>query len=431
MSEKSVAETATELDENVVEKTVHALEKLGLEFASPTNPKLEKFGLGRFAAYEQKLGALDTTEIVHILDEGERERIRALSRKMILWAFAIGALSGLVSAIASALMTVPDQVATTFGEDLLAFIVNNAVTIGATAIEVAILYRIALRTVHLIAREAGIRLAPPSGDTPDSDERRAVALALARAALELPNPPQNPFGINPYKEISTFRMVLATLVFKLKISLTNIVLRFVVRRVGGRTVLKAYLPFTDIFATGAWDAAVAWRMVRQARIRALGPSACEMLVADILRDQKSVRRDVFVVMLRAVASCVVRNRDVHPNLLALMRSIVRRLGKAEVKDLDDTQAFLVALDGLAPHERYLVLEVLVLATFPDGHVSRAEVKLLTTILERYQGSIDVVTLKTVCRRFVRGDRLDRQMLQAVLRLPPMKEIHGHAHPHAR
>ena len=254
----------------------------------------------------------------------------------------------------------------------------------------------------------------PRGEHPPTDEQRAVALALARTALELPNPPQNPFGINPYREISKWRLVLTTIFYKLKISLTNLVLRLLIRRIGGRAIIKAYLTFTDVLVTGAWDAWVAWRMVRQARIRALGPSACETLMRDILRGEGKVRREVLVAMQRAVASTIVRDRDVHPNLMALMRAIARRAGRIKVPDLDDTKAFLASIDKLEPRERDLVLEVLVLASFPDGRISRAEIHLLTTILEREQRSLDVAALKRVCRQFVNGDPIPRSALQAVI-----------------
>jgi len=405
--------TADALDDSIVEKTVHKLEELGLEFAVPTNPKLEKMGLARFAHYDKRYPALVGNEVVHLLDDSERERIRKLARRMVFIAFGIGALSGLISSIASFVLAVPEHVQTTFWEDLRDFLIVNGVTIGATAIEVTILYRFALQTVHLIAREAGIRLVP-RGEHPATDEQRAVALALARAALELPNPPQNPFGIDPYREFSKWRLVFATIFYKLKISLTNFILRILIRRIGGRTIVKAYLTFTDVFVTGAWDAWVAWRMVRQARIRALGPSACETLLRDILRGEGRVRPEVLLAMQRAVASTIVRGREVHPNLLALMRSIARRVGRVNVPDLDDTKQFLVALDALTRHESDLVLEVLVLASFPDGHVSRAEVQLLTTILERQGRALDVKALKGVCRRFVNGDDISRALLQSVI-----------------
>ncbi len=407
------AKTIDELDDSIVDKTVHKLEELGLEFAVPSNPKLEKMGLERFAREDKRYPAMVGDEVVHLLDEGERDKIRKLGRRMVLIAFGVGAMSGLVSSIASFVLAVPEQVTTTFWEDLRDFLIVNGVTIGATAIEVAILYRFALKTVHLIAREAGIRLVP-RGTHPPTDEQRTVALALARTALELPNPPKNPFGIDPYREISKWRLVLTTIFYKLKISLTNFILRILIRRIGGRTIVKAYLTFTDVLVTGAWDAWVAWRMVRQARIRALGPSACETLMRDILRGEGPVRREVLVAMQRAVASTIVRDRDVHPNLLALMRSIARRAGRIAVPDLDDTQAFLASLDALTPHERNLVLEVLVLASFPDGRVSRAEIELLATILEREQRSLDRHALKRVCRQFVNGDHIPRSALQSVI-----------------
>lgn len=209
-------------------------------------------------------------------------------------------------------------------------------------------------------------------------------------------------------------MVVATIFYKLKISLTNFILRLLIRRVGGHVDREGLPHLHRRVRDEHMDALVAWRMMRQARIRALGPSACENLLNDILKGEHAVRREVFVTMLRAVASCIVRNHEVHPNLLALIRSILRRSGKVTVPDLDDTEAFLVALDALSPRERDLVLEVLVLATFPDGSVSKAEVELLQTILTRHGRSLDRPALKAVCKAFVHGDALHRNQLQRVI-----------------
>ena len=334
-------------------------------------------------------------------------------RNVVLIAFGVGAMSGLLSSIASFSLAQPEGVATTFWWDVLDFAVVNGVTILATMVEVAIIYRVALHAVHQIAREAGIQLVP-RGDRPETDEQRAVALALARAALELPSPPTNPFGIDPYREVSNWRVVFATILYKLKISITNFVLRILIRRVGGRAIVKAYLTFTDVFVTGAWDALVAWRMVRQASIRAFGPSACETLLRDILRTERSVRPEVLAVMIRAVATTIVRGRDVHPNLLALMRSIFRRLGPRDIPGIDDTAAFIAALGELSAHERRLVYEVLVLASFPDGHVSRAEVKFMERVFAVDGLAPDRAALKRVCRSFARGDVLRCKQMDAAI-----------------
>ena len=409
--------SAADLDANVVEATVHKLETLGLEFATKSNPKLEKMGFDRLRRHDQRYPPLPEGETVHILDANERRRILQINRNVILIAFGIGALSGLASSLASFWLAVPEGTSTTFWQDVRDFLIVNGVTIVATLIEVAILYRVALKAVFLISREAGIRIVPRS-DRPQSDEEQAVALALCRCALELPNPPQNVFGIDPFKDISKWRVVFTMILYKLKITLTNFVMRILIRRIGGRAIVKAYLTFTDILVTGGWDALVAWRMMRQARIRALGPSACESLLADILRSQAGVRRRVLAVMLRAVATTIVRGREVHPNLLALMRSIHRRGGRLELEALDDTDVFVAEFDALSPAERGLVLEVMVLASFPDGRVSRAERQFLEAMLTRHGQQLNWRALRHLSRSFVRGDLLGRPQIQAVIEPQP-------------
>ena len=55
-----------------------------------------------------------------------------------------------------------------------------------------------------------------------------------------------------------------------------------------------------------------------------------------------------------------------------------------------------------------------LASFPDGRVSRAEIELMRAILERLGRSLDVKALKRVCKTFVYGDAIPRSALQQVI-----------------
>ena len=92
----------------------------------------------------------------------------------------------------------PDGIAYSAADGVRFWSVVIVVTIVASIFEIGFLYWDALRSVHAMASAAGLKLA----ESDLTGERRDVALALARAALELPNPPHRTFGVDPRRESS-------------------------------------------------------------------------------------------------------------------------------------------------------------------------------------------------------------------------------------
>src|SRR5262249_35162317 len=125
-------------------------------------------------------------------------------------------------------------------DDLRFYAIVGAATIVASIIEIGFLYWDGLRSVHRLSEVAGLDLFP------NEDEEDAVAAAMARAALELPNPVASLFGVNPRRESSRLRLVVASIAYKAKVSITNFVMKAIVRRALGRAMVRSWLPFVAV-----------------------------------------------------------------------------------------------------------------------------------------------------------------------------------------
>ncbi len=108
----------------------------------------------------------------------------------------------------------------------------------AAVLEIAYLYWDSLRAVRALSLVAGLQI--------DSAENLDVRFALARAALELPNAPDATFGVDPHREASRFQLATASLVYKLKVSVTNFLFKALVERAVGRLATRTFLAFTAI-----------------------------------------------------------------------------------------------------------------------------------------------------------------------------------------
>lgn len=390
-----------------VAAAVEALDKLGdkiedlaMDFATESNPKLERMGLKYFDKRSKQLGPVANDDEIHILEPHEIDALKRVVRVAVFWAAVIGFLSGVASGLAeyfgAPLRGGPDA---SFGDEWQYHLLVHGVTIGATLVEVWALYFVGLRGVHDLAHAAGLSL---GGSThPEAPAmQRAVALALARAALELPNPPANPFGVNPYRELSKWRVFFAVLLFKLKITITTFVMRTLLARGATRAGVKAWLAFVSAPITAAWDAFVMWLVLRQARLRAMGTSAAQSLLNEIYAQQPDLSEDAKEAMARAVASSIVRSAELHPNHAALMALLPVR--PQDIEEIDDPDRLLLGMRELSAAERVAVLQVLALAILIDGRLDRKERWLLRTVAGCFSYVVSEEQLRGLARDFRAG-----------------------------
>lgn len=380
--------------------------------SSSDEPLLVRMGvryLRGFAKGKQKPVAADA---IHLLNPDERRALKRIERGAIARAALAGALSSVTSAAVEVVITRPilgnHPRDATLGEQVRFYAILGAATVLASIVEILFLYWDGLRSVHRLAHEAGLDLFPEA-----ESESSAVAIAMARAALELPNPIDELFGVNPRREASKLRLMFASLIYKAKVSLTNFVMKIVVRRSLGRAVVRSWLPFVAVPFTAAWNGIVSWTILREARIRAMGPSAAsEMLDIVFAAHPAELGEDARACVVRAVASSIVRTEDLHPNLVALLAEVMRR---ANVRDdkIDDTKAFLARLAALRSDDQTCILRVLAIASIIDGRLTRNERRLLVEAKVACGRDASIGAVEHLRRAFVAGDPLDRSAITDV------------------
>jgi hypothetical protein len=346
-------------------------------------PLLERFGLRYFRRRAARLPPLAAAAELHLLDADERSALRRIERGAILRGALAGALSALVSAVAE--MRAPTA----------SFVL---ITVAAAALELAFLYWDALRTVHRMARAVGLEPVAPGQPQPAQ-----LAPALVRAALELPSPPDRVLGVDPYRRASRLALLAASVLYKLKIGLTNFVLRAVLRRLLGRSAVRAYLPLVAVPVTALWNGLVVWWVLRQARVRLLGPSAAEVMLAAALARASGPSRPLHEAAMRAVGSTVVRKREMHPNLAHALELVSARLEAPDLPEIDDEARFLTALGELPEADRPAVLDVLQMAIVLDGRITRHDRTLWRAAATVVGVPPDVAPLYRLRARFLRGE----------------------------
>jgi hypothetical protein len=372
-----------------------------------TLPLLERIS-SRYLRNNSREATPEALDPVHVLNAEERRGLRRVERSAVLRAALAGVANAAVTGIGelyAARWLGPRPEHASIRQLAAYWGIFGALAIVFAIAEIGYLYWDGLRSVRALSRVAGLEL----HDESNSD----VALALARAALELPNPPDSTLGVDPHREANKLQLALASSIYKLKISVTNFLFKAIVTRALGRAATRGLLAFTAMPINAAWNALVCWTVLREARIRVMGPSAATEMIDAAFAEMPSPGAELLAATHQALGSAVVRTGQLHPNHAALIRAFRKRFGPPPAHlEQDDSKSFLGTLSRLTPSESRVAIHVLACAAVLDGRLVRAEQRLLR---EAYlvAGLKDrVPEVERLRHAFVAGDPISRDDLVA-------------------
>lgn len=330
----------------------------------PKIPKLSQITLENFGVYYLKS-----------LQKDKKNQPTPLSDKDLVWNVRWLTAKGIVF---SALIGFASAFVTVYTDEYFAksnFWVHYGMlslnTIIATIIEFYILFIIALRTVNSIADLTNTKY---TNEQFTEDGPFNIINILARAAMEIPDPPIKVLDIDPFKKISKSKLVIAGLVYKLKIFLSNFLMRLILKPLIGKTFLRVSVSFVSVPITGLWNAFILYKVAREARLRIFGNILASDISKNMFNDALLTRLSPFarVGCLRAIANAVVLTQNYHPNMIILLMRFKELLGIEEPDNFDDWDLFLQTLDKVNDEEKYTILDILTIAAAFDGKISKLE-----------------------------------------------------------
>jgi len=101
---------------------------------------------------------------------------------------------------------------------------------------------------------------------------------LVRTIMELPEPQVKRYAIDHRIHFKQERhLFLWTLLYKVKVIMTNLVLKFIAKRVLTRTSLRIYTPYISAVGTALWDGIVFYKTLQESHYKIVVRLAIEML----------------------------------------------------------------------------------------------------------------------------------------------------------
>lgn len=375
-------------------------------------PFLERVGVSFFKRLNDKNPPSVNMDKIHVLNTHERERLRKVMRNTVLRAGLAGALSATIAAAVGLLalpLLGPDPDNPAWGPFINYWLVVGGITLIATTIEVAFLYRDALLSVFKLTHTAGLTLFK------EGEDDSKVALYLVRAALEIPSPHDEDNDVNPRKEASKLWLILATLLYKAKATLTNFLIKALVRRMLGRAAGRTVLEFVGVPVYAFWNGLISWWIIREARIRCMGPSAVEEFTDVFYKDKETFTEEGKIAIFRAIGSSIVKSVDLHPNLHILLEVTRRKLGDPQDDVvIDSPDLFLEQIPSLNKKEQDVVLSILYLSAIIDGRIKSKEKAFIFEAQERAGQPTDIQKVKNLRSAFMKGDPISDPDLEALV-----------------
>lgn len=362
---------------------------------------------------ERRCDGVDRSDSPADTDQKKLARVR---RNAVAWAVFSGLLSGAIIGGTEAWLRLFHQGGIenlSFWDQIPYWAAFYAFVGVITVVEMAFLYWNALDAT---ARLNGLLGAPLE----DESRSEFLALGLARAALEAPNPHQVVHGVDPYALMPRWRLIAQNLLYKAKVGASSFVLRILMRRVFARAALRGFIPLLAIPLYAVWNAWITWRVVNEARLRALGPGAIDTVVDLIKSHDGGLSEGAIDMLLHGVAETVMRGYDAHPNYILLIKRLVEEVDPEREEIETDWEADRDNLGRLEEDEKTIVLDVLTLATVLAGTPRRAQRDFLAEVHEQAGRRLDPKALKKLAKAFTAGKGVEIEQLEEV-RAPDSSE----------
>jgi len=253
-----------------------------------------------------------------------------------------------------------------------------AVTVVSIAIELYVLFIIALRAVYEVSELINMHAAK---NDLINESVFSVTHILSRTALELPDPELKILGIDPFRRISKKNLLILGLLYKAKITLTNLILKFglcftVGNEVAGISILYEALPVACF-----WNSLVLKRVVHEARLRLFGFALANQIAKNVLHDKLLQQLSPLAKTgcLRAIGNAVVMSKNYHPNMIILLMRFQQILHISKEDRYDDWDIFIDTLEKVSEKERNFLLDLFTVAAAFDGKLSDLEERSLKKV----------------------------------------------------
>ena len=181
-------------------------------------------------------------------------------------------------------------------------------------------------------------------------------------------------GIDPFEKISKKNLLVLGLLYKLKITLTNFITKFILSTVFGKIIAGISISYIALPVECFWNGVVIGRVAEEARLRLFGFALSNHIADNVLHDHllDQLSAEAKTGCIRAIGNAVVMAQNYHPNMIVLLLRFQHLLHIDTEQQYDDWDLFLDTLKKVNEKEKSFLLDLFTVAASFDGRISKLE-----------------------------------------------------------
>jgi hypothetical protein len=334
---------------------------------------LEKIGIRYFSKLSKQL---DYDATIHLKNIPSDKVLQVVANNITLNTVIIAFLVG-------ALTTVPAVLFETYYRNSFAtlhyYLWLSLITVVLLVIEVGILYWLGMRSTYTLAQITGYEGEHENELPPEYD----IKNMMVRSALELSDPTIEYLGINPHKYVSKKWIFITAILYKAKIVLSSILIKFILQKIASRYGVRMGFVWVSIPVTAIWDAIVMYHVIKDARLRLFGYHLSKYIIDEVLTDEvmSSYSPHTQEGAIRAVSTMMVLAKSYHPNNIILLIRLSQNFDISEAKDYDELDKFLQHLQNSSKEEKMFLKTLVSITAVFDGKLTKTEKTALVQIFD--------------------------------------------------
>ncbi|WP_229375975.1 LBF_2804 family protein [Fibrella aquatilis] len=222
--------------------------------------------------------------------------------------------------------------------------------------------------------------------------------ALADAAQEKENQSILRYSIDPYLGLPRWGLMFFFIVNRLKAALSNMVLKFLVKRLFGRFVVRQVTDFVSMPVYAFWNIWASHRVIHEAKIRVMAPLTVREFVEN-LHDEWKHNEEFRSLIPEALQYVAILKRQYNYAHLLLTESLINRFGIQSVKP---TGNFLTMLEKTSPELRRPLERLVVFGVLIDGDLSWFEKQRLRKLKARGWLTYSIADIEAIGDEYYKG-----------------------------
>jgi len=211
-------------------------------------------------------------------------------------------------------------------------------------------------------------------------------------------------GLFPYLGLSKVYVTIVNIFFKLKATLSNYFMRYIIGKLMGRYATRMVLDLAGAPIFAFWNAWATRSIIQQTRIMLVGRAYIDILRRTIIkfRPLNNQEKELTYDLLQFI---VTSKRDYHRNHFLLSEMVINEMNITKEKIHIISDNFLTDYKHAATDLKELLDKILILGFMLDGHLSYREITRLNKLINHDIIKISQEEIKSLLKDFHYGREL--------------------------